>query len=857
MAFTPKKRKNLETAQKYAQKGQYDKALKEYQRLLKTDPKDANLRLKIGDLHLKLGEAPRAIEAYTQVAEEFSKGGFDAKAVAIYKQILRVNEEHLEARVALGDHFQRMGLKSDALREFQVAVDLCQRRELKREAFDLLKRVASLDPSNVPNRLHLAELLQREGLDGEAREEYGALLAEVAHQSESEVQLRVAEQTLMSFPDHRDALLALVGAKVSLGQAKGALEHLDRAARHHAEDIEVLESRISVLEALEDADGAQRAWGALAEAYKQRGDVEKARDVLQRHCSPTPLAASEDTSSQSILLTDAAEEDEVVDPEPGFDVSGAVDVSGVVDVRGAAASTMSVEELFAEARVSYEFGDPAEARKLARKVIEREPGHAAARELLKRIEGAPAARVDATPEFDLDVPELERELGSIPVDGGQSLPDIEIVLEDEADRDDAYASVDPPSELGLAPVEEPDQDQIEFEVELDEDVEPAPAPAAPPPKPAAAPATAPRRRSTDTARVAEQLEEAEFYLSQGMEAEAEALFRRVLEALPQQPQALLRVGEIESRRAGPPAPAARSETRPRSERSRAAPPAKALPEIPELDISGASAPRPPRALARPLEPEPVVEAATSDSFWELPPDDSSRSSESGELIAQAEHTQELPEPLPEIEPTHPSEIQPSFDPSELLDSSPDLVEADLLDTQPTQSPPAVQAPDEEMFDLAAELEDFEHSGEITQTDRPRFGFDEVFRDFKKGIQQQIGEEDVDAHCDLAIAYKEMGLLEDALRELALVQRQGSRPAETLSMMATCKLELGRPQEAVTDLKGALQIATATELQLSLRYELAEALIAAGKPAEALTQFKRVAAADAGYRDVQDRISELQ
>jgi tetratricopeptide (TPR) repeat protein len=859
VAFTPKKRKNLETAQKYAQKGQYDKALKEYQRLLKTDPKDANLRLKIGDLHLKLGEAPRAIEAYSQVAEEFSKGGFDAKAVAIYKQILRVNEDHLEARVALGDHFQRMGLKSDALREFQAAVDLCQRRELKREAFDLLKRVASLDPGNVPNRLHLAELLQREALDGEAREEYGALLAEVAHQGEPEVQARVAEQTLKSFPDHREALLALVTAKVSLGQPKEALQQLERAARHHAEDIEVLEARISVLEALEDSDGAQRAWGALAEAYKRRGDVEKARDVLQRHCSPTPLAASEDTTSQSILLTDAADEDEVADPEPGFDVSGAVDVSGVVDVRGAAASTMSVEELFAEARVSYEFGDPAEARKLSRMVLQREPGHAAARDLLKRIDGAPAPRVDATPEFELDAPELERELGSIPPDGGQSLPDIEIVLEDEADRDDAYASVDPPSELGLAPVEEPEQDQIEFEVEVDEDLEPPPAAPAPVAhKPAASAASpAPRRKPPDAARIAENLEEAEFYLSQGMEVEAEELFRRVLEAQPQHPQALLRLGEIESRREAPPAPAPRAEARPRSERGRPKPAPKALPEIPELDISGASAPRPPSVEAPQLELEPVVEAATSDSFWELPPDDSDRRSESGELVAQAENTQELPEPLPELDPEPAPAAQPTFDPSELLDTSSGLIDADLLDTQPTQTPSAVQIPEEEMFDLAAELEEFERSGEISQGDRPRFGFDEVFRDFKKGIQQQIGEEDADAHYDLAIAYKEMGLLEDALRELAIVQRQGSRPAETLSLMATCKLELGRPQEAVTDLKGALQIATATDLQLSLRYELAEALIAAGKPAEALTQFKRVAAADAAYRDVQGRIAELQ
>lgn len=881
MAFTPKKRKNLEAAQKYAQKGQYDKALKEYQRLLKEDPKDANLRLRIGDLHLKLGEAPRAIEAYTQVAEEFSKGGFDAKAVAIYKQILRVNEDHLEARIALGDHFQRMGLKSDALREFQGAVELCQRRELKREAFDLLKRVASLDPSNVSNRLHLATLLQREGLEDEAREEYAALLADVSQHSDAEAIVRVAEQTLKAFPNHREALVAIVGARVSLGQPKEALEALERGTPHHGEDVELLEARIQVLEALEDSEAAQRAWRALAEAYKRRGDVEKARDILQRHCSPAALSRGEDTSSQSILLTDAAaEEDDVEDPEPAFDVSGP-------DVRSVAAASMSLDDMLAEARVSYEFGDPAEARKLARAVLKRDPAHSGARELLRVIEGGPPARrLDATPEFELDAPALEDRLGKIP-DPSQSLPDIEIVLEDEADRDDAYASVEPPPELGEAPVEDEQEEQIEFEIEVegldaevssgDEargDVAPDPALASrgrPEPRPAAA---APQP-GPDASRIRESLEEAEFYLTQGMHAEAKQAYRAVLGEAPDHAQAKQRLAELErlakpaaapppAKPAAPPAPAkpAASPKSPATAAKRtaaAAPsPSVPIPEIPDLDFTPLSTPHPlvPKALDFSEEDaEPLT-----NSVWELEPDAGSTSA-SGELVAQAEHTQDLPESfadLQESEPDAPAAAEATrFDPSELLDGADEIFAEDPPEPEAPEASAQPPLREEDMFDLAAELEDFEQSGGLGGSDRPRFGFDEVFRDFKRGIQQQIGEGDADAHYDLAIAYKEMGLLEDALRELAIVQRQGSRRVETLSLMATCKLELGRAQEAVTDLKGALQIATEPDLQRSLRYELAEALISAGKPAEALVQFKRVAAEDAAYRDVQDRIAELE
>ena len=83
------KRKILESAQKHLQRGALDRALKDYQALLEADPRDTNIRLKIGDLHLRRGETGEAIGAYLKVGAQFMKDGFDAKAVAIYKQIAR------------------------------------------------------------------------------------------------------------------------------------------------------------------------------------------------------------------------------------------------------------------------------------------------------------------------------------------------------------------------------------------------------------------------------------------------------------------------------------------------------------------------------------------------------------------------------------------------------------------------------------------------------------------------------------------------------------------------------------------------------------------------------------------------
>jgi tetratricopeptide (TPR) repeat protein len=830
-----------------------------------------------------------------------------------------------------------MGLKSDALREFQAAVELCQRRDLKREAFDLLKRVASLDPSNITNRLNLADLLQREGLSSEAREEYAGMLAELTNQSGADLVIRVAEQALESFPDFKPAMIALVGAKLASGEGKEALEILDQAADRFDGDVEIQEARINVYEGLGDAVGLRQAYTDLAGIYKKRGDAEKARDILQRHCSIEGLGGDESTAP-SILLTGAAEsEDDVLDPEPGFDVASAVDVPEKVDVsQTMAAASLSLDDMLAEARVSYEFGDPDEARQLVKYVLSRDPEHEGAKQLLSEIRSGPGRRgldvaAEQPDEAGDDVPELDLELEAVapPTEQAQAepvgepdapaafeqsiqveeLPDIEILLEDEEDADDVYASVQPPAELGGAPVAG-DDEQIEFELDLDDALEAQPAvelespPAAKSAEEDAGPEPATEQEqddseaSAESTRVAENLEEAEFFMQQGMLDEAERVYRLVLEMVPEHPQAMLRLGEIEESRGAGPDVAVSSSGDSLEEAVFTEAPVDVLDlDIPEVDITatGQASPAPVAAAGEEPASEELdlsdissgdLEGALADldldadfdltpdsaPALELEPDDEPEVL--AELTLPPTHAPLVDEPdesVVDAEVTH-SGLEVGAEPIG-LEPEPLELPPEVDDTPVSVSTPAVAArlfrPEElvaeadeeesegdDAFDLAAELEQ-ELSGGDTAPDQSGHGFDDVFSAFKKGIEDQIGAEDADAHYDLAIAYKEMGLLEDALRELELVQQTGARLVETLSLLARCKLDLGRPQEAVTDLKGALQIADSAESELSLRYELGEVLVASGKPSEALEAFKKVAAVDPAHREVQDRIAELQ
>jgi pilus assembly protein FimV len=95
--------KVLEAAQKHLAKGAFDKAIVEFQKLVKADPKDVRTWLKIGDLQDKVGQKKEAIDTYARVAEQYAQQGFFLKAVAVFKQILKLDPTRLDVQLKLAE----------------------------------------------------------------------------------------------------------------------------------------------------------------------------------------------------------------------------------------------------------------------------------------------------------------------------------------------------------------------------------------------------------------------------------------------------------------------------------------------------------------------------------------------------------------------------------------------------------------------------------------------------------------------------------------------------------------------------------------------------------------------------------
>ena len=71
------------------------------------------------------------------------------KAIALYKQVTRIDPKRYDVYLPLSELYQRLGLNSDAMKALQTAADAHYREGDKNQALDLLRKMATFDPSNT------------------------------------------------------------------------------------------------------------------------------------------------------------------------------------------------------------------------------------------------------------------------------------------------------------------------------------------------------------------------------------------------------------------------------------------------------------------------------------------------------------------------------------------------------------------------------------------------------------------------------------------------------------------------------------------------------------------------------------
>jgi pilus assembly protein FimV len=293
--------KVLEAAQKYLAKSQYDKAIAEYEKLVQEDPRDVRTLLKIGDLHTRRARPKDAVEVYNRVADLYAKQGFFLKAVAVYKQILKLVPGDLPTTERLGRMYEELALTNDALNTYEFVADAHLTHGNVARAIETMERMVSLDEQNVAARIKLAEGLSKADRKQEAASAFAAGAALLKEQGRMDDYVRVVERQLYHDPENVALSRELAAMYLDRNDAKRALAKLQpcfKADPRHVPTLELLAEAFSKL------GQAPKTVSVLKEIARLHGE---ANDSTQRLATLRRIAVLDPSDNEAQVALRALE----------------------------------------------------------------------------------------------------------------------------------------------------------------------------------------------------------------------------------------------------------------------------------------------------------------------------------------------------------------------------------------------------------------------------------------------------------------------------------------------------------------------------------------------------------------------
>ncbi|MAI77819.1 MAG: hypothetical protein CL917_02660 [Deltaproteobacteria bacterium] len=884
------KRKVLDSARRQAQKGARQKALKEYSRLLAVDPRDAKLLLEIGDLHRRWGQVTEAISHYSKVALHYREEGFDARAVAVLKQILALDSKRYESRVALAELYQRMGLDSDALVAFQAAADGYYKEGLREQAVELLQRMVSLDPGNTTSRLKVAELLVQEGLAVEAISEFNSAADELKRQGAGEEVIVVRQRALELAPEDSQTLGSLTQDLIALNDYERARTYAEKAlvASREAANFELL---AEIYKHQGEEALLSEVTREMAAYYRSRGDDEKARQAMQRLSGEVvfgesgmdtglsansssglmdqdsysndedfPFADAEVESEDDLenVAAEAArrlsEEDFIVDhanqtdhqtqDQPEGDLHESTEEIGealsmVVDED----DPPDFEQCLAEARVYLRYGKREEAFLCLHQLTDLEPQHPEVWQQLGRAYAEGGEMNESREAFGQALSlaqsqdsmalatEIQRELEALEGEDDLDISGAEVSFDAEGDPAESEAVVTSASHVDQGR-QAADPDLVAGEVREDEPLDLLGIEIE---------ENEPEvllAESFQGDRVSNESSEFEkVQLDPGRESEGEALLP-LTSATSSMAEAENRAFDLDW--TSPPDLHLSFEG------------SEPTDNCHESEGADSWAGEPVEEGPAPLfhrEAQKTLEHLTEDLFEFDPQSDADEEPPSDGMpfvVTGVDEKTGSQEPVQEV-----GFVDSLSEPDDSTITTPLAETVELASESQSETNFSSEEGD---YDLAAELagvfEEEDPDGSQVQSFGDTTlgeGMRSLFTHFKEGVSDTLGEEDAQTRFDLAIAYREMGLFVDAAQEFEQCSKVDSHKRQSLHMWALCVLELGRAEEAVGLIEQSIALPNmSSSEEAALRFDLGRVRSQLGDTEAARASFDIVATIDPNF-----------
>jgi tetratricopeptide (TPR) repeat protein len=297
------------------------------------------------------------------------------------------------------------------------------------------------------------------------------------------------------------------------------------------------------------------------------------------------------------------------------------------------------------------------------------------------------------------------------------------------------------------------------------------------------------------------------------------------------------------------------------------PPADSKPvEIPEEFVE---VPRPPSLEGLELTSlaDETATASAPEAAEPSPVDDQEFISHPAHDLVFLTPPEEEPAPAAELPPEiAPIDLSPMVDVAPVMEQEPETEPAPLNFEMPEPEP--VQSwngsSDEEFIDLGEWLEKnrtpsstrmIAHDEE--PEDNEQKDFSEMLDKFKEGISRNVDEEDFESHYDLGIAFREMGLLDEAIGSFQKAARGPDQLVRASEAIGQCFMDKGEAGVTVTVLERLLKHSNLSDSHLvGVLYLLGRAAESLSREAEAAAYYQRVLAVQIGFRDAANRLTSL-
>jgi tetratricopeptide (TPR) repeat protein len=275
MAFD--KVKTLREAERFLELGKIPAAIKEYCQIVESEPNDFTMLNMLGDLYVRVGNHPAAISCFRRIAEHYREQDFALKAIAIYKKIDRLQPHDAEISTNLADLYAQQDLVIEARAHYLAVAEAHNRAGATREALEVLRKIADLDPQNTGIRTKLAEGYLKEGMITEAAACFREAGQHLVVRGAFDNALEAFDKALEILPDDRASLRGLLAAHSARGTADEAADVIERALTGNPDDVELLSMLASAYVAAKDPTKAERATASLlnkeSSAYLRYIDV--------------------------------------------------------------------------------------------------------------------------------------------------------------------------------------------------------------------------------------------------------------------------------------------------------------------------------------------------------------------------------------------------------------------------------------------------------------------------------------------------------------------------------------------------------------------------------------------------------